>query len=597
MSKKKKKTSENNAVVPKKEETAAPVKESPDMTGKAMSIIASHPYLCVFALCMLLTPFCFGSLWQMPSYAVPSALALLIAGAAVFIWDKCRKRSLPVISTVLLIAAATAALTLGANAFSHSEYRILWIFLIGCVVLSILYGVLYKPKLKRQFNSALIIGMSFLLKFCYVLCTATDRRQHDVGSFSTTEQTQGHLGYISYLYNNHRLFQEDYRSMFQFCHPPFHHSICAVWVAVWKDIFHVSQERAVESLEMLTLFYSMCVLISAYLIFRYFKLEGKALYIPLMVVAFHPCFTYLSAFLNNDALMWALFTGAVLTTLRWYSEPTLKNIMKISLCVGLGMMSKVSAALVAPPIALVFLIVFIRNFRTSWKKFIGQFAAFGAVCIPLGIWFPVRGLLRWDIPLNYVQELSESLSQNIRDLPFLQRVTDFSPSQYARVFENWAWHDENGVLCGVNESNPLIAIMKNSVFSEHIGENDFEGMDYMIPLCVVLFWLGVAIAAFAFAAMIITFVRDRSMDVTQKLFIGLVYALLVGNLYLMCAEYPMVCTMNFRYIMPTVVTGALFMGMLLRRKIGKRFNIAVAVPVASFSALSTLIYIVVSQNS
>lgn len=586
-----------------REKTPKPVQEAPeisdssDRTGRALAVIAAHPYLCVFALCMAITPFCFGSLRQIPGYTVPVALAVLIAAAAAFIWDKCRRHKLPVVSTVLIMTAVTAALALGANYFNNSDYRILWIFLVGCIVLSMLYGALYAPKYRRQFNSALIIGLSFLLKFCYMLGTPVDKRQHDIGYFSTSETTGGHLGYISYLYNNHSLYPEDYRKLFQFCHPPFHHGICAVWVAVWKDLFHVGQEKAIESLQMLPLFYSMCILISAYFILRYFKLDGKALYISLMIVAFHPCFTFLSALLNNDALMWALVTGAVLTTLRWYSEPTLKRIMKISLCVGLGMMTKVSAALVAPPIALVFLIVFIRDFKSSWKKLVGQFAAFGAVCVPLGMWFPVRGLIKWGIPLNYVQELSENLSQNIRDLPFLGRITNFSPEQYKRVFENWAWRDENGVLCGVNESNPLIAIFKNSIFSEHIGEDDFPDMGYMLVLCKVLFWLGVVLAAFAFIAMILTFIRDRSMDRTQKLFIGSFYALLVGNLYLMSANYPMVCTMNFRYLMPTVITGALFIGMFIKRKNSKTADTVLNVSATTFSVISALVYLVVSQNT
>ncbi len=577
------------------EKTSA--KTGTDGLQKLFSVISSHPYLCVFAVCLILTPLFFGSIWMMPAYTVPVILAVYIFAAAVLIWDKCSKLRLPAVSAVLFIAAASAALAVGAWMFSRSSYQILWIFLAGCLTLSLLYGRFYKPKLKRQFNSAFIMGLSFLLKFCYVLGTASWNRQHDIGSFDTEELSGGHLGYIAYLYKNHSLYQEDYREIFQFCHPPFHHSICAVWVTVWKDVFHVSQEKAVESLMMLPLFYSMCILISAYYILRHFRLEGRSLYIPLILIAFHPCFTFLSALLNNDALMWALVTGAVLATLRWYDSPSLKCIMKISLCVGLGMMAKLSAALVAPPIALVFLTVFIRDFRKSWKKLLGQFISFGAVCVPLGMWFPVRGFIRWKVPLNYVQELPESLEQNIRGIPFIQRIIDFDPVQFKRVFINWLQYDENGQAMNFNETNPLITILKNSIFSEFISESDFEGTQYMLPLCTVFFWLGVILAAAAFIAMIATFITDRSMDRTQKLFISTFYALLVGNLYLMSANYPMVCTMNFRYLMPTVITGALFVGMCIKKHGNKTAGTVAAVPIVGFSALSALVYLVTSQNS
>jgi hypothetical protein len=119
----------------------------------------------------------------------------------------------------------------------------------------------------------------------------------------------------------------------------------------------------------------------------------------------------------------------------------------------------------------------------------------------------------------------------------------------------------------------------------------------MLPLCTVFFWLGVILAAAAFIAMIATFIADRSMDRTQKLFIGSFYALLVGNLYLMSANYPMVCTMNFRYLMPTVITGALFVGMCIKKHGNKTAGTVAAVPIVGFSALSALVYLVVSQNS
>lgn len=572
-------------------------KTETDVLQKLFYVISSHPYFCVFAVCLILTPLFFGSIWIMPSYTVPVILAVYIIASARIIWYKCRKLRLPAVSAVLFIAAASAALAVGAWMFSSSSYKILWIFLIGCITLSLLYSRFYKPELKQKFNTIFIMGLSFLLKFCYVLGIESWNRQHDIGIFDTEETIGGHLNYIAYLYKNHSLYQEDYREIFQFCHPPLHHSICAVWVTVWKDIFHVSQGKAVESLMMLPLFYSMCILISAYYIFRHFRLDGRSLYIPLILIAFHPCFTFLSSLLNNDALMWALVMGAVLATLRWYDSPSLKGIMKISLCVGLGMMTKLSAALVAPPIALVFLTVFIRDFRKSWKKLLGQFISFGAVCVPLGMWFPVRGFIRWKVPLNYVQELPESLKQNIRGIPFIQRITDFDPVQFKRVFINWLWHDENGQAMNFNETNPLITILKNSIFSEFISESDFEDTQYMLPLCTVFFWLGVILAATAFIAMIATFIADRSMNRTQKLFIGSFYALLVGNLYLMSANYPMVCTMNFRYLMPTVITGGLFVGMCIKKYDNKVAGAMITVPVMGFSALSALVYLVVSQNS
>lgn len=65
--------------------------------------------------------------------------------------------------------------------------------------------------------------------------------------------------------------------------------------------------------------------------------------------------------------------------------------MSISLCVGLGMMTKLSVWMVAPAIAFVFLYVFFKNLK-DFKKYLVQFLCFGVVCAPLALWWQVRNL-------------------------------------------------------------------------------------------------------------------------------------------------------------------------------------------------------------
>ena len=120
----------------------------------------------------------------------------------------------------------------------------------------------------------------------------------------------------------------------------------------------------------------MCIIISAYKIFRYFGLKGKALYIPLAVVSFHPAFIIFSGSINNDVLSAAFMMGAFLCALNWYREQSMKNILKTALCTGLGMMTKLTAALVAPPVAVIFAVVFFKNLKTDFRKLLVQFTAF-----------------------------------------------------------------------------------------------------------------------------------------------------------------------------------------------------------------------------
>ena len=567
--------------------------------ARIIGAFAAHPYIMAFIACIITVPFFYCSANTI-SDITPSVMFIAFCGvSSLIISSICKRHGLGFVTTLLLTVAAAAAGLLGTSYFRHSEHKMLFIFCFGSLMLMALYYAFFTKKFKRQFNALLIMGIGFMVKLIYVLGTSVYDRQHDIGWFGGEgEIAEGHMGYISYLFHYHKLYDGDYRQYFQYCHPPLHHAISAIWLKLVNGVFGVDMDRAIESVQILPLFYSMTIIITAYKLFRHFRLEGCALYVPLLITAFHPCFTYLAGLMNNDPLAWAFTMGAVFCTLKWYREPSMKNILMIALCIGLGMMTKLSTGLAAPSVAMVFLTVFIRERKKSWKKLIGQFAAFGAVCVPLAMWFPIRGRLRWGIPLTYVQELPE-MDQTIKGVTFWERITDFAPYQFRRVFENWLWYDETGAAQSYNEHNPIIAILKNSVFAEFVTEGNFTRYRFMENVCKVLFWLAAAVAAVAFIAMIISLFRKTAADAVQKFFLFSFHAILLANLYNLSRNYPMVCSMNFRYLMPTVITGAFFLGLTLIPS-GKKATApakiwcaAVTGASAVFALLSGLVYFVV----
>lgn len=575
---------------------------SDQVTARIFALFSAHPYIIAFVVCMASALLFFGAAGNMASYA-PAVLGIVsCAAASLAVTHICNVHKVR-FSFSLVAAIAVSALCLGAAwLLKNTRYKIPLLFCFGCIFLFFFYFSFFRAKLSRHFNSLLIIGTGFMVKLAYVLATSVYDRQHDIGWFGGEgEIAEGHMGYISYLFRNHHLYDGDYRCYLQYCHPPLHHALCALWIKLLNGVFHVELDKAVESAQFLPLFYSMAIIIAAYKIFRYFSLDGRALYIPLLITAFHPCFIYLSGLMNNDALAWALTMGAVLCTLRWYREPTLKNILKIAFCMGLGMMTKLSASLAAPPIAMIFLAVFIGGGIKGIKKYIGQFAAFLGVCAPLGLWFPLRGFIRWDIPLTYVQELPE-MDQTIKGITFWERITDFSPVQFRRVFVNWLWYDESGAPQSFNEHNPLIAILKNSIFGEFIGEGNFEKYGFMSLVCKGLFWLGAVLAAASFAAMLIGVFRRGREDKAQRIFLAFFHLFLIGNLYNLSRTYPMVCSMNFRYLMPTVITGALFLGLAVsaENRSGKAaarvLKLSLTAAAMAFALMSSLVYFIVSAG-
>lgn len=546
--------------------------QNKQMTENIINTIAKHPYLSMFLVCLMANLLCFGSEGNIPQNALDIEIMIVLIISLLFchcmlknygdkinfISGEENKISHNAMFTSVL--EYTVLLLFAAYRYTHSQYKGVWIFVVGTILLLMLCASLYSEKLKMQVISLAIIGESFLVKFYYIFYTSVYTRQNDVGAFGSNS---GHFGYIEYILFNHKLPDFDPREVWTFCHPPLHHFLSAVWIGINQYVLGVDKDASRESLQTLTLFYSMVVIIAAYKILRYFKLKGISLYIPLMIVAFHPSFTYLAGSVNNDILSIALMMCAIVCTMRWYEEQNIRNILKIALCIGFAMMTKLSAGLIAPSVAVVFLYVLIKNGKNNIKKYIIQFSAFGIVCVPLGLWFEIKNLIKYKMPITYVQEVASGVPQDISDQKFLNRITDFSAKHFKNVFEQWLSIDANGKKIGFNENNPIISLFKTSIFGEYVNENTFGDNKFALALCKPYFWLCIILAISLFVIMIIALVKAKNMQPIWKIFFVLFYVFMMLNIYKMSADYPMVCTMNFRYITPTVIVQALFGGIWL----------------------------------
>ena len=522
--------------------------------NKIYECIGAHPFLFSFFICMLLTPFCFGAESNITGGSVFLASVLFAAFILFAIYRLYTSGKLNK-SAALLFASGLILLDITLTEyFGRQESKAVWIFISGAVIL-----ILFKMFVQvgkngiEKLNCFYIISGSFMLKFFYVLVTSCYTRQNDVHKFGGSI---GHAAYIEYFLDNRKLPDFDVRDVWQFYHPPLHHSISAAWINFLQNCCGVDHNFARESLQMLTLFYSTACVILVYKILRHFKFKGAALYIPLAVFAFHPSYILMSGSINNDMLSVLFILSAVLNTLKWREAPEIRNILKIALSVGLGMMTKLSAALVAPAIAFVFLAALFRN-RNRIKNLIAQYAVFGAVCCPLGLWWGIRNYIRFKVPITYVPELGSNSSQYIGAIPFFKRLTDFSPVQFKNVFEQWQSQGS------YNEYNPTIAFLKNSLFGEGISESSFNSGLLFIPN--IFFWIGTILASASFILMIVYTCRKSAVlkwDI--KAFFLIFYNVMMFNFYNFCYRYPHTCTQNFRYIIPTVMIGCVYIGILLK---------------------------------
>lgn len=562
-----------------------------------VKFLTAHPYISVAVLCLmctiLTTSTSFGSMYTV--LALIPMLVILFAGVPTGIYfsskyaisAESRKKMAMFMSLAVFVCAVVffLAITMNGNMAVHIMNYAL------CVAAVLLIYLAFTGKLSDKAFVLIIFALGFAVRLAYVLYTDISVRQHDVGNF---DMEIGHCGYIRYIYQNFNLPDFDVRNYWQFYHPPFHHIIAALWMRV-QTTLGINYYVAGENVQILTLFYSSICMVLSYKIFRQLGLKGIGLVCAVAIVAFCPTFYIMAGSVNNDILSIAFMLAAILNTLYWYKNPTFPRIMAVSLCVGLGMMTKLSVWMVAPAIAFVFIYVFIKNIK-DFKKYLVQFVCFGVVCAPLALWWQVRNLLKFGVPLTYVPALSIESDQYLGYLPDTQRLFDFSFSQFSNVGDQFVTYGAS-----YNEYNPIVALFKTSMFDELINTTNYPNI---AVFNVILFWSAVIIGIFGFAAMIFAFCKRKNsvLNNVQKIFLALIYVVFFVSYYMFCFQFPFVCTENIRYAVPLIILGAFFTGLAVQY-LGKNTNnkykfiakAAIYTLTAVFSISSVLVYYIVGM--
>ncbi len=489
-----------------------------------------------------------------------------------------------------------AFLCLAATLLFDASYQnyTLGAILMGLGTLACAYvWMARKGKLGVEQILMLLFIAGFLLRLFYVLYTPLNLeshiRQHDLFDFGSGK---GHIGYIEWFYNNGlKLVDQDPTTITQFYHPPLHHFLAAMWMRILTTC-GFRYERAAASIQFLTLFYSSCCMFLSARIFRMLHLKKNGLILATAVIAFHPTFILLAGSINNDMLSILFIFLTVYATIRWYYNPSSRNILLIALSIGFGMMTKLSVAMVAPPVALVFLIRFLQGSKAKRIRLFGDFVAFGCVCIPLGLWYSIRNLVLYDVPLGYVMKLSDTDAQYIGNYTLWQRLFDFSQQPFTNVFAN-------RVSTGADyyEYNLFAGIAKYSVFGEYNLEAYAEGIT---PFCVALLAFNILLIVLAVGSTVWCLIRkNRYLKRNMKIFLGSYYILMLVQYVVFCMQYPHTCSMDFRYITPTLIINALCLGIVTEEssrlaKTNETARVLSHVPVIAtvlFSLSSTIVYL------
>ena len=451
------------------------------------------------------------------------------------------------------------------------------------VLIAVWFMFIYIFADKKLLDSGQVIGLiiftGILLRFIYILMNGITEMQNDIGKL---QDGQGHLGYIYYLYSHGRLPDFNPTSRLQFYHPPLHHALSAIWLRINTGL-GFSIERAGENIQLLTFAYSSCMLLTTDGILKKLKADVISRMWALGILAFFPYFVTQAGAVNNDTLVTFLMALSIYFALRWYDEPTLKNIIPLGLCIGGAMMTKLSGGFVAPAVAYLFLVKLIKD-RKNILNYVKQFVLFGIVTVPLGLWFPIRSRLLYDVPLNFVPKFSERLAQYIGKYNTAgQRLFDFSLVQFKSPAIVWT-----NIEAGCDR-NIFITMIKCAMFNEG---NWFMKDTFKRELSRVILWFAILMFIVLLALFIYWLVKSE-LELEKRIFAAITYVIIYVLYIKFCFDYEFICTMNVRYvlipIMLQVIGAALAFGQLRKKKAGLVTDVLCVLPII-FGLLSSALF-------
>lgn len=404
------------------------------------------------------------------------------------------------------------------------------------LVVGIYYAAKQIKKLRINYKDIVLIIMilGILIRVMYIIYTPITERQHDVYSIND----QGHLGYIYTIYQTGKL--PDTNSI-QFYHPPLFHLIAAGWLKV-NDLFNVGLDRSIEGIQIITAIFSSLIMLVAYRIVE--KIEIRNIYkiLIMAVMAFHPTFIILAGSINNDVLMILLSFYIILYLIKWNDDPNIKNTIILAIITGCAVMTKVSGAIMAVPIMYTFIKRIFEVYKVEKKNLLrlfGKFLLFGVISLPLGLWHPMRNLIMFNQKIGWVLLPAEGLY--VGQYSIFERFLSIS---FKELFDY--------TYCAIPVDHNIFSyIVKTSILGEFTYNN---GIDVYVSLFKIINLIIISITIICIFILLKKIKKISNNSFVTKILL-ITFFINIVSYYHFNIQYPYICTMDFRYIVPTIFTG------------------------------------------
>ncbi|MBE6855649.1 MAG: glycosyltransferase family 39 protein [Ruminococcus sp.] len=387
-----------------------------------------------------------------------------------------------------------------------------------------------------------ILSAGMILRIGYMLYTPAWVRGHDVGAMHT--EGGGHAAYLLTLLETHGLPQS---KSGQFYQQPMYYLLAAplsyllnLICGTQKDPYALVDGAKV--LSCIVVCYSLALIVP---IGRTLKMKTEGICIAAAVTAFVPNFFLTAGRVGPDALTLLFMTLAFWLTAVWMESHSWKNTILLALVYGFAVSTKISCATIALFTAACMILTLKKENKTEagMRPTLIKLLVFGAVALPIGMWYSIRNLIRFGQEIGYVMVISKTSELYLGEESLLRLFLPYPNEYFATPYAD-PW----------NDASYPVYLLKTALFGE---------FTYEIPtwIPVVLLNLNLIVVLLAIVGGIRLFARkDADKYPYLRFGVPIVWALL----YVSCVSFnitlPYGCSMDFRYLVFTAMLGAVCLG-------------------------------------
>lgn len=493
--------------------------------------------------------------------------------------DKSKYFLLQYIGVPFLICAGF--LLINVTGINRNVRVIQSIMMIGILlVIGLTIYKCYITQFRWDYVILSILFIGIIMRFGYMIYTPITIRSHDLGDIF--QQPYGHADYIYYIYQTGHLPDVNIGQLY---HPPLFHLLSAVSMKICGLFWHPGNDLLLmESAKIVSCLASIGTLYVGYKITKEVIVSEKAQTAAIAMIAFLPNMYLLAGRVNNDSLSIFFMTSILLWTIRWYQQQTLFNTFVLALCFGFGMMSKASCvilAFVTGPVMLIVLFQAIRKKRM--KPVIQSLTIFAVIAVPIGMWFPIRNLLRFGQSFTYILPIRVDSPLYIGDISVWRRFIEIPLGNIFDPIYNQVYDDYHLFSYWI----------KGALF----GEFEFDINKIWPTLLLAVHLLLVSFSLYAGIHHVVHGIqkacKKQTLTMNQRMLSFVLpmawVIIVVFNIYFNL-RYPFGCTMDFRYVVPIAVIGAVELGGLLEEISKKLLYLVSFVLITCFSFLSIIMF-------